>query len=487
MSEIKGDMSRTPSPDGGAKEAQVVPVVDIDDGFDPQFVKRTMRKVDWRLIPILIAMYTISLIDRTNLATARAANKVKMDREIGTGYGQRYTIITLTFFIPYIILEIPSQIGLRYFGVRNWLSAAVFLWGIIMICMGFAPNWNTLAGLRAVLGVFEAALFPGCAYLLSCWYPRRSMASRNVLFYTSSAVLGNFATILGYAFSLMNGTRGLSGWSWIFIWFGILTVIIAIIAYFALVDFPDRATFLSEEERHLVLTRIQRDRADSVHDPLTWTKIVKYSKDFKPWLFAWFFMSATVSSYALAYFLPVILADLGFTNVQSMVLNIPPNAWSVIPALVTGYIADKFRHMRAAVVIFSAICIIVGTAMYSQLGANQKVARYAGIFIAVQGGNCNVPLVLSWAQTSIRAQSKRAFMAAVVVCFGGLGGILASVAFNQNEAKKGYRSGVIFTMVINAVTVIGAAVLHFWMRNQNRRAERDSKVLEEDVNFRYQG
>lgn len=89
-----------PSLDVGATEAQIAPFVDIDDGFDPVLVRRTMRKVDWRLIPILIAMYTISLIDRTNLSTARAANEVKMDREIGTGGGQRYTIITLTFFIP---------------------------------------------------------------------------------------------------------------------------------------------------------------------------------------------------------------------------------------------------------------------------------------------------------------------------------------------------------------------------------------------------
>jgi hypothetical protein len=86
--------------EAAAKEAQAPSFVDIDDGFDPELVKRTMRKVDWRLIPILIAMYTISLIDRTNLSTARAANMVKMDREIGTGSGQRYTIITLTFFIP---------------------------------------------------------------------------------------------------------------------------------------------------------------------------------------------------------------------------------------------------------------------------------------------------------------------------------------------------------------------------------------------------
>lgn len=198
-------------------------------------------------------------------------------------------------------------------------------------------------------------------------------------------------------------------------------------------------------------------------------------------------MSSTVSSYALAYFLPVILASLGFDNVQSMVLNIPPNAWSVIPALITAYIADKYPNTRAAVVIFSGICLIVGTAMYSQLPASQRVARYAGIFLAVQGGNCNVPLVLAWAQTSIRAQSKRGFMAAVVVAFGGVGGIVASVAFNQNEAKKGYRSGVILTMAINAATVVFSGILFLWMRAENRKADRNGKVLEGDADFRYQG
>lgn len=92
--------------DHGKEEAQITTTGDIDEGFDPELVKRTMRKVDWRLIPMLCALYTISLIDRTNLSTARAANNVKMDKELGTNKGQRFTIITLAFFIP-----VSSQVG----------------------------------------------------------------------------------------------------------------------------------------------------------------------------------------------------------------------------------------------------------------------------------------------------------------------------------------------------------------------------------------
>lgn len=105
-----------------------------------------------------------------------------------------------------------SQLGLRKFGARIWLGSAVLCWGLVMLGMGFAPNWETLAALRAVLGIFEAALFPGAAYLISCWYPRKDMALRNVIFYISSSFAGSFAKPLGYAFSLLHGRGGRSGW-----------------------------------------------------------------------------------------------------------------------------------------------------------------------------------------------------------------------------------------------------------------------------------
>lgn len=80
----------------------------IDEGFDPHEVNRTVRKVDMRLIPILSAMYCISLIDRTNLSLARAANKLQMNWDLdlankdGSSIGNRYGLATVMFFIPYM-------------------------------------------------------------------------------------------------------------------------------------------------------------------------------------------------------------------------------------------------------------------------------------------------------------------------------------------------------------------------------------------------
>lgn len=52
-------------------------------------------------------MYCVSLIDRTNLSLARQANDIYMDTELGTNIGDRYSMITIFFFPPYILLELP--------------------------------------------------------------------------------------------------------------------------------------------------------------------------------------------------------------------------------------------------------------------------------------------------------------------------------------------------------------------------------------------
>lgn len=67
---------------------------DIDEGYDPAFIKRVTRKIDLRLIPILSLMYCISLIDRTNLSITRAANEMRMNKELEL-IGNRYSIATI--------------------------------------------------------------------------------------------------------------------------------------------------------------------------------------------------------------------------------------------------------------------------------------------------------------------------------------------------------------------------------------------------------
>ena len=74
-----------------------------------------------------------------------------------------------------------------------------------------------MLGLRVILGVLEAGFFPGCAYLLSCWYTRYELQKRNAVFYLIGSMASALSGILAYGIMQMNGQGGLAGWRWIFI------------------------------------------------------------------------------------------------------------------------------------------------------------------------------------------------------------------------------------------------------------------------------
>lgn len=46
----------------------------------------------------------------------------------------------------------------------------IIAWGLCVLGMGFVHDWKVLTVLRALLGIFEAGLFPGCVYIIGCWY-----------------------------------------------------------------------------------------------------------------------------------------------------------------------------------------------------------------------------------------------------------------------------------------------------------------------------
>lgn len=95
-----------------------------------------------------------------------------MGRDLALTVGNRYNVVALVFFGPYVLFEFPAVLFVRVLGVRRLLAGICIGWGAITLGMGFVTNWRELAGLRVLLGAFEAASFSICVYLLSSWYTR---------------------------------------------------------------------------------------------------------------------------------------------------------------------------------------------------------------------------------------------------------------------------------------------------------------------------
>jgi sugar phosphate permease len=127
------------------------------EALTPEERKKVIRRIDIRLVLTLGLLYCVSLMDRTNLGIAVVAG-MGVDLKL---IGDRYSVITLIFFISYVLLQPPATVVLRKVGPRIFLPVITILWGITMICFGFVKVWTQMIPLRIVLGIFEAGFFPG--------------------------------------------------------------------------------------------------------------------------------------------------------------------------------------------------------------------------------------------------------------------------------------------------------------------------------------
>lgn len=83
--------------------------------------------------------------------------------------------------------------------------------------------------------------------------------------------------------------------------------------------------------------------------------------------------------------------------------------------------------MRAPFIATSNIVCIVGLAITAYGGSIG--VRYFGCFLTIAGAQSNVPAVLTYSQNNIRMSTKRSVTSALVIGFGGIGGIIASSEF----------------------------------------------------------
>jgi MFS family permease len=205
------------------------------------------------------------------------------------------------------------------------------LWGITMTFMGFVTSYSGLMAARWFLGMAEAGLFPGVNYYLSCWYKRSEFGLRAAIFFSAAAVSGSFGGLLAAAINKMNGLGGRPGWAWIFILEGILTTLCGFLSFWLVHDFPDSATFLSEQDRARVIRRLALDQQSSAeHEEFQMKYVWAALMDWKTWLGMIIYMGCDMPLYAFSLFLPTIITELGFATTKAQLLTVPPYAASAI-------------------------------------------------------------------------------------------------------------------------------------------------------------
>lgn len=402
-----------------------------------------------------------------------------MDQDIGLSIGDRYSIIAMIFYIPYVSYPCISQSSCDAEQSRSQPNFPAPL---------LSQSWRSRldVGTRHCVGCchhrygLHHELDPGprsphpCGCLRRCLLPRLYLSTfllvsiaaavtlaltltsydryvryevqmRFAVFYLFGTLAGGLANLFAYGLSRMDGVGGIGGWRWIFIIEGIVTMCLGVVGFLIIVDFPDKATklnpftrraFLTEHEAAIVVNRINRDRGDAVVDELTWAKTLECLKDWKIWEFAWLFFISVMMTNTYSLFMPLILrVDMGYSVTMSMLLSFPPYVTSIIWYLTTAWTADRLRK-RGQVIMFNSLLSVAGLCMTAFTARDKTAVRYAGIFIGMSSNTAVSHTIFSYMHNNIVGQKKRSIASTVLVTGSAIGGLAAANIFRQADAPR---------------------------------------------------
>ncbi|EON68750.1 hypothetical protein W97_08008 [Coniosporium apollinis CBS 100218] len=431
---------------------------------------------------MLCVVFGLSLLDRTNISAAYIAGLAK---DLRLDIGARYSTALLVFFIGYAIFELPSNFVIRRFGARYWLSFLIIAWGACVLGMGFVHSWKTLTVLRALLGVFEAGLFPGAVYIIGSWYRQYETARRVSIFYMASLLASGFGPIFAYALSLIQVGNGMyrQGWRWIFIIEGIATVVAGFVAPFFLIDFPEKARFLDERQKHIATARVALGRRSHEFQHPTVGQTFKMLMDWKIGVYCIQYFVAASSVYSLAYFQPIILRQgMGFSYAKAQLLSSPPYVFAIFASILLAWVSDKIR-LRWPVLVFQSLTAVVGLLII--LYVHAPGVRYFGLFLAVYGTQANVPGTLAYGQNQTARVEKRGIVSAAMISIGAAGGITGSTIFRSQDAPT-YLPGMWSTICMQLLYSLLTFSMSMYFKKQNKLADEGKKPALEGVEgFRY--
>ncbi|WOO84359.1 Pantothenate transporter FEN2 [Vanrija pseudolonga] len=197
--------------------------------------RRLVLKLDLSMLVFSLLGLIMRYIDQANISTAFVSG---MKEQLGM-FGLEYNYVLTAWTVGYCIGQIPGTVLLNRVSPHYVIFACEAGWSLMTLCTTWVTNWKQLLFIRFMVGLFEAPYYPGILFLLGNWYTPSELGKRTTLFQgiTSIGVLINSLMQAGIHRTL-NGKLGRPGWRWIFIIDAVISLPVAIAAFFFIPDLP---------------------------------------------------------------------------------------------------------------------------------------------------------------------------------------------------------------------------------------------------------
>ncbi|KAF9078724.1 major facilitator superfamily domain-containing protein [Rhodocollybia butyracea] len=430
-----------------------------------------LRKIDWRLLPIMFITYNFNFIDKSILSSA-AVFGLENDTHL---VGQQYSWVSSIFYFGYLGWTYPTTIFIQKLPVGRYVSINTIIWGIIVACTALCTNFGSLLTVRFLLGVAEATITPSFVYITSMWYTREEIPFRTGTWFAGNSFGGFMASLLAYVIGRIESSISL--WRWLFIIFGFTTMSWGILLLFILPSTVESSRFLNEEEKKHVLDSVARSgTGKTTRSTSAWKfeQVIECLIDPKTWFFFGISICTQIPNSGTQNFANLVLQGLGFTSLQTTLVGIPSSFIAFFTILITGWLAGKYHEISCYLIALVVVAPVAGSALIYSTKASNGVKLFAYYLLATGPGA--LPLAMSLMTNNYKGVTKKMTVTAFLFLAYCTGNIAGPQTFKTLEAPiypTAFRAIMIcYTLVV--VEALGLRIYLSWMNKKLRMRLADS-------------
>ena len=400
------------------------------DGIDARALeRRTMRKVMWRLLPLVALMFLCNSVDRVNVSFAA----LTMNKDLGLstlGYAWGAGI----FFFAYFAFEIPSNLIMEKVGARLWMTRIMLTWGMVSAATALVTGIKSFLLVRFLLGAAEAGLVPGIVLYISYWFPPLYRGRAVAFFVLAQPMSFVVAGLLSAPLLRMEGVAGLHGWQWMFLLEAVPSLLLSLVVFRFLTDRPRAAAWLTPEERRWLEARTEQPAAHA-----NMLAELRLLLDRRIAFLATIYIGRTTAMYGISLFLPLIVQGMGVSNERNGLISAMPFFVATMGSLLIGWSSDR-RGERHWHTIGNMGLAAVGMAAAAWLG----VSAWSLVAISLAAIGLYAQPSTFWPLPGrMLAPSMAAAAIAAINAIGNLGGFFGPYIVGWTQQATGdYASGL---------------------------------------------
>ncbi|KAL8787727.1 MAG: hypothetical protein Q9213_002047 [Squamulea squamosa] len=434
--------------------------------------RRITRKFDLHIMPWLFVIWLLAFIDRSNIGNARIdglAKDLKLD-------GTKFNIALTVFYIPYVLIDVPSNWVVKYFGANHYLPGLLIAWGIVGMCTGFVKNYSGLLACRFLLGLCEGGLLGGIILYLSMFYRRHELLFRIGMFYCAAPLSGAFGGLLATGLSQIH-RGGYNRWPWIFIVEGVMTVAYGLVVIWFLPPTPSHARFLTEVQREAAVHRMGLDAHGATQESkvesekFSWHWVRMAVLNVNTIVLSLNFFAIITPLYSFSLFLPSIIFDLGYNSVKAQLFTVPPNMAGFFAVILFTFLSDKIKG-RGPIILVCCSMAIVGYIML--LVETTPLVHYGGTFLVAVGVFPSPPAVMCWLANNLAPHYVRATGTGLQIAVANCAAFIATFTYLGKD-KSDYATGHFINVGMLVLSLCLSTTNILYVKWENRKREKGGR------------